>query len=116
MSETKRPVNVHKAYHAHVYFGDSTKAIARKLYEQISQTFNLQVGTFIKKPIGPHPCWSYQIIFGQKDFDNFIPWLDENREDLTVLVHGLTGDNYKDHTDFAYWLGKEEILNLAMFK
>ena len=116
MDTTKRPVNLHKAYHAHIYFSGDTKNIARTLYELISEKFNLQIGSFIEKPVGPHPLWSYQVIFGKKDFDVFIPWLDKNRNDLTVLVHALTGDNLKDHTDFAYWLGQEVELNLGIFK
>ena len=30
MKKTKRPVNTHKAYHAHIYFDDATKDTARK--------------------------------------------------------------------------------------
>lgn len=116
MRATKRPINLHKAYHAHVYFDDTTKTGARKLCDKVSEKFNLKVGNFLEKPIGPHPCGSCQIIFGTKDFEIFIPWLDENRKDLTVLVHGITGDNLKDHTDFAYWLGQAVDLNLAIFK
>lgn len=32
-----------------------------------------------------------------------ISWLDASRADLTVLVHALTGDDLKDHTELAYW-------------
>ena len=115
MDTTKRPINSHKAYHAHIYFSGKTKVIARRLYDLIAEKFNLQIGSFIEKAVGPHPCWSYQVIFGQKDFDSFISWLDENREELTVLVHALTGNNMKDHTDYAYWLGQEVELNLGVF-
>ena len=115
MNVTKRPVNKHKAYHAHVYFSSETKAVAKRLYDLIAENFNLQLGTLVERPVGPHPCWSYQILFGQEDFDAFIPWLDENREGLTVLVHGQTGNNIKDHTEYAYWLGEAAELNLGVF-
>ena len=115
MNTTKRPVNTHKAYHAHVYFSDKTKVIATVLYDLISEKFDLKIGTLVERPVGPHPCWSYQVLFGEEDFDAFIPWLDENREGLTVLVHGQTGNNIKDHTDYAYWLGQEVELNLSVF-
>jgi len=59
--------------------------------------------------------WSCQIAFGKKHFDSLIPWLDENREGLTVLIHGLTGNDLKDHTDFAYWLGPARSLKLEAF-
>ena len=116
MNETKRPVSIHKAYHAHVYFDDATKVHARRLCDEISEQFNLKVGRFHEKPIGPHPGGSCQILFGKKDFQSFIPWLEENREDLTIFVHGLTGNDLKDHTDYAYWLGQEVEINLSLFE
>ena len=115
MKEIKRPVNFHKAYHAHVYIDDTTKDDARKLCDEVGEKYHLKVGRFHEKLVGPHPRWSCQIAFGMKDFETFIPWLDENRKELTIFVHGLTGDDLKDHTDFAYWLGQEVELNLGIF-
>ena len=109
------PINHHKAYHAHVYFDASTQTHARQLCEEAGNRFGLKVGRFHEKPIGPHPLWSCQITFGKKHFDKLIPWLDTNRKGLTVLVHALTGDDYKDHTDYAYWLGESVKLNLEIF-
>lgn len=116
MKQTKRPVNLHKVYHAHVYFDDKTAVYARELCNSVDQNFGLKVGRFHEKLVGPHPRWSCQITFGKKDFEAFIPWLDESRQELTVFVHALTGDDLKDHTDFAYWLGQEVELNLDIFR
>ena len=116
MAKTKRPINSHKAYHAHIYFDEAKKSIARKLCNASAQQFGLSVGRFHETLVGPHPCWSCQITFGTKDFEQFIPWLEERRENLTVLVHALTGNDYLDHTEFAYWLGQPVALNLSMFK
>ncbi|MFT6386693.1 MAG: DOPA 4,5-dioxygenase [Cellvibrionaceae bacterium] len=63
--------------------------------------------------VGPHPCWSCQITFGTNDFDILIPWLHTNRQNLTIFVHTLTGDDVKDHTELAYWLGDVVELNLG---
>lgn len=115
MQDAKRPVNKHRAYHAHVYFDQQTVSFASALCEQIGEQFGLKIGRVHRQPVGPHPCWSCQIIFGCKDFDAFIPWLEEKRNGLTVFVHGLSGDDLKDHTDYAYWLGNSVALNLAMF-
>lgn len=116
MTEIQRPINLHKAYHAHVYFDEDSKLIAKKLCEGSGEKFGLTVGRFHEKLVGPHPCWSCQITFGTKDFEVFIAWLEENRESLTVLVHACTGDDLKDHTEFAYWLGQPVKLNLAFFE
>ena len=63
--------------------------------------FKLKVGLVHQKAIGPHPKWSYQITFSFNHFEQFIPWLEKNRQGLSVLVHALTGDNLKDHTEYA---------------
>ena len=114
--EVKRPVNSHKAYHAHVYFNEQSKIVAKTLCRDAGEKFGLKVGRFHEKLIGPHPRWSCQITFSTRDFDRFIPWLEQQRQSLTVLVHALTGNDLQDHTEFAYWLGHPIELNLDMFK
>lgn len=116
MHKTQRPINSHKAYHAHIYFDEATKVLAKQLCDITAEKFQLKVGRFHEKLIGPHPCWSCQVTFGAKDFDDYIPWLEANRENLTIFIHALTGDHFKDHTEFAYWLGQEVALNLDFFK
>lgn len=116
MSDVKRPINIHEDYHAHVYFDSDSKDTARSLCDRVAKQFELNIGRFHERTVGPHPMWSCQITFSAKNFDDFIPWLDANREDLTIFVHGLTGDDLKDHTDYAYWLGQSVALNLGMFE
>ena len=115
MSAPRRPVNNHKGYHAHVYFERETLEFASSLCKQAGELFSLKVGRVHQKPIGPHPKWSCQITFSGNDFDEFIPWIDDNRNGLTIFVHSLTGDDLKDHTDYAYWLGDSVELKLSVF-
>lgn len=115
MKQTKRPVNIHQAYHAHVYFNETTKSYAKLLCNTVSEKFNLKVGRFHEKLVGPHPQWSCQISFNHDDFDTLIPWLDEHKQELTIFVHGLTGNDLNDHTNYAYWLGEEDKLNISQF-
>ena len=115
MSESRRPLNDHENYHAHVYYDQETLENASSLCEQAAELFGLEVGRVHQKPIGPHPRWSCQISFTAKHFDEFVAWIDEHRNGLTVLVHPLTGDDLKDHTDHAYWLGKSVELKLSVF-
>ena len=112
----RRPVNTLPAYHAHVYFGPGTVEQARALCEEAGQRFKVAVGRVHEKTVGPHPQWSCQLAFSARQFDELIPWLDEHRNGLDVLVHGLSGDELKDHTEFAYWLGNEHTLDLSMFR
>jgi aromatic ring-cleaving dioxygenase len=39
-----------------------------------------------------------------------------NRDGLTVLLHPETGDDYRDHTAHAAWLGGALKLRLQAFK
>ncbi|MBM7457122.1 DOPA 4,5-dioxygenase [Oceanisphaera litoralis] len=115
MKETKRPVNSHESYHAHVYFEQATLSFATSLCEQAGEKFGLKVGRIHQRPVGPHPKWSCQITFGAEHFDEFVPWLEANRQGLTILIHALTGDNLKDHTIYAYWLGEGAELDVSIF-
>lgn len=99
-------------YHAHVYFDQATVEQARALRERIGEEFDYKVGRFHEKPVGPHPCWSYQIVFEAGEFATFVPWLALNRKGLTVFVHGLTGDDIYDHTELVFWLGESVELDL----
>lgn len=116
MSTTKFPINNHDDYHAHVYFDEQTLNFASDLCKTAGNLFGIKVGRIHQKAIGPHPKWSCQIKFSSNHFDPFIVWLENNRGSLTVLIHGVTGDDYQDHTEYAYWLGKEVKLNLSMFQ
>ncbi len=116
MDKSAYPINVHKHYHAHLYFDQETIDFATELCQRAGALFMLQVGRVHQKPIGPHPQWSCQITFSSDDFEAFIPWLEAQRHRLSVLVHGLTGDNLQDHTEHAYWLGDEVELNLELFR
>lgn len=113
---TKRPENIYPEYHAHVYFDKNTVEHASQLCSQAGQLFQVLVGRVHKKPVGPHPEWSCQLAFNSAQFDDLIPWLDANRTNLTVLVHGLTGNDLADHTLHASWLGDPATLDISIFQ
>ena len=115
MSEIQRPINIHKAYHAHVYFDAETLSFATSFCLQAGELFGVKIGRIHEKLVGPHSKWSCQILFGKKEFEKLIPWLDENRQGLSILVHAQTGHDLQDHTDHAYWLGDALDLNLSVF-
>ncbi len=112
---TKRPMNSYDRYHAHVYFNESSVEQATQLCQQAGELFGVQVGRVHQKQVGPHPRWSCQLSFDKTQFDELIPWLEDNRNTLTILVHGLTGHDLADHTDHAAWLGEAVPLNLSVF-
>jgi DOPA 4,5-dioxygenase len=94
-------------YHAHVYYDAETRERAARLRQAIEARFNVCMGRWHDRPIGPHPCSSYQVKFAPDLFGAFIPWLALNRDGLAVLIHPRTGDDMTDHTDFAMWMGEK---------
>ncbi|VAW85828.1 DOPA 4,5-dioxygenase [hydrothermal vent metagenome] len=102
-------------YHAHVYFSAETLEQAQALCESATALFDVEMGRMHQKPVGPHPCWSCQLAFSPKIFSELVPWLALHRDGLTVLVHPQSGDDLRDHRDYAMWMGKVEVLDLSHF-
>lgn len=104
------------SYHAHVYYDAGSKPEAELLRAQIEGRFDVRLGRWHDRPVGPHPEWSYQIAFAPEVFAELLPWLALNRGSLTVFVHPETGDVVPDHRDHAIWLGDKAELNLEALK
>ncbi|MDJ0702837.1 MAG: DOPA 4,5-dioxygenase family protein [Leptolyngbyaceae cyanobacterium MO_188.B28] len=99
-------------FHAHVYFDQATQSQATQLCQEAGRQFDLTVGRIHAKPVGPHPHWSCQLAFAPSMFGEVIPWLALNRQGLVIFIHPQTGDDLKDHTDHAIWMGEVVPLNL----
>ena len=104
------------AFHAHLYYDAGSLDKATRIADKAGELFDLVVGRKHEKAVGPHPMWSCQLAFKKIEFGNVIPWLSENREGLTVFIHGCSGDDVKDHTDYAIWMGSIEPLKLDIFR
>ena len=102
-------------YHAHVYFDESTIDLAKALCKEAGKRFDVVVGRMHHRPIGPHPSWSCQLAFDRSQHTDLLTWLALNRNSLTILIHPLTGNDLKDHTDYASWMGELQELNLKVF-
>jgi DOPA 4,5-dioxygenase len=91
-------------YHAHVYFDTASEPAAVTLREGL-EAFDVTLGRWHHKPVGPHPEWSYQVAFAPDQFAELVPFLALNRGPLSVLVHPMTDDAMADHFDHAISLG-----------
>ncbi len=116
MPQPRRPENLYQTYHAHIYYDVHTLAMATQLCQTAGPALGVKVGRIHQKLVGPHPMWSCQLIFNRQQFDNVINWLQTHRGNLSVLVHGVTGDDMADHTHHASWLGAAHTLNLTIFR
>jgi DOPA 4,5-dioxygenase len=99
-------------FHAHIYYTPETRAAAERIRESLGANFTVQIGRWHDKPIGPHPQSMYQVAFAVEEFPRLVPWLMLNRENLSVLIHPLSGNDYDDHAYYASWLGPQLQLNL----
>ena len=111
----KNPSSI-TGYHAHVYVDADTREEARAIREAVEARFEMRMGRWHEKPVGPHPCWSYQIAFTPELFPEIVPWLALNRRGLSVFVHPESGDDLADHRDHDIWLGKSWDLDLSIFR
>jgi DOPA 4,5-dioxygenase len=105
-------------YHAHVYYHPRrTRGRAERLRERVTAEFpQARLGRWHDELVGPHSQSMYQIAFPAGMLASFLPWLMLNRDGLTVLLHPETGDDYRDHTAHAAWLGAVLKLRLEAFK
>jgi aromatic ring-cleaving dioxygenase len=105
-------------YHAHVYYDPrKTRGLAERLRERVAAEFpQARLGRWHDELVGPHSRSMYQIAFPSGLLASFLPWLMLNRGALTVLLHPETGDDYRDHTAHAAWLGGALKLRLEAFK
>jgi aromatic ring-cleaving dioxygenase len=80
----------------------------------------LRIYRFWDRPIGPHPVAMFEVnLFTPAQFGAFIPWLVINRGPLSALVHPNTdgeGEDKRNHTQRATWLGERLPLDLSLFK
>lgn len=104
------------AWHAHVYFDATSIDQARALCDAAEAQFSLNRGRTHEKNVGPHPMWSCQLAFHQRDFAGIVPWLAQHRDGLTIFIHGCTGDDYVDHTAHTIWMGSMPTLDLSIFR
>lgn len=105
-----------QGYHAHVYFDAQTLEQAQALCEAATAKFGLQMGRVHQRPVGPHPDWSCQLAFEHAQLADVTLWLALNRNGLVVFMHPLTGNELRDHSEHAIWMGAVRPLNLSIFR
>jgi aromatic ring-cleaving dioxygenase len=104
-----------QGFHAHIYFDPDEIERARGFASEAHSRFAVSVGHFHTAPVGPHPRGSCQLSLRPEQFGAFALWATEARGDLTLFVHGLSGDDRADHSRYVIWFGPSEPLDLTIF-
>lgn len=99
-------------YHAHVYFSSQSETLAGEFRDCLASRFDVTLGRWHHKPIGPHPSAMYLVAFAPSELAELLPWLMLNRRGLVILVHPETGDDVADHTEHALWMGGPLALDI----
>ncbi|KAF1820465.1 uncharacterized protein K489DRAFT_411724 [Dissoconium aciculare CBS 342.82] len=97
-------------FDVHIYFLQTDaveKKYAEELHERVRREFpELRVYQVWDRPIGPHPVGMFEVnLFTPAQFGAFVAWLVIHRGPLSALIHPNTGDDMRDHTQLATWMG-----------
>lgn len=112
------PKNFPREFDAHIYFDESNRAAVQALYQKMKNHFDQKavfIGEMIDHPIGPHPHAMFEANFSKDYFADVVLWLMKEHQEISILVHRLTGNDYVDHTNEALWIGPVLQLNLSIF-
>lgn len=108
-----------REFDVHVYYYDErTRELARELRERALLDFGkapVFVGLLLDRKVGPHPQPMFEINFPERLLGEVILWLLKHRAGLDVLVHRVTDDDYRDHSEGAIWLGKAVPIDFSKF-
>ena len=101
-------------YHAHVYWQNEDQRRKALSLRQPLADLGCSLGTMWDKPIGPHPYAMYQVNYNSKNAVEVEQMLAEAK--LDVLLHEDTGDDVRDHTAGARWLGNKLKLDIEWLR
>ncbi|KAK9797388.1 hypothetical protein WJX73_000532 [Symbiochloris irregularis] len=113
-----RPDAAVYVYHAHVHFSldgeepfETASAFKERLQERFPSSEHYFFGRTHRKPVGPHPVGSYELVFTRPDYADVVNFLTFNRpSSLSIFIHPHTFQSLEDHMDRALWLGKPNEL------
>jgi aromatic ring-cleaving dioxygenase len=112
------PKKFRRDFDAHIYYTGETRTNALALRELAFQEFAefpLFISELTDHPIGPHPTPTFELCFSRELFSEVFLWLLHRRGNLSVLVHEVTGNDHKDHSSGAVWLGERIALDQSQF-
>ncbi|MCM0606082.1 MAG: hypothetical protein KA715_08330 [Xanthomonadaceae bacterium] len=105
-----------KHYHAHVYFTPDQLAQSRDFAQTLADLVpGLQFAGIARRPVGPHPLPMIEFHLTVDEIEPLKAALSKLPEVKSTLIHEDTGDDYKDHSEGAEWVGEKLELDFDFF-
>lgn len=101
-------------YHAHIYWENEAQRFEALHLREPLRELGCKVGSIHEEPIGPHPLAMYQVNYSStiaKAVEGLL-----YKAKLHILLHEDTGDDVRDHTEGARWIGRPLNLDIAWLK
>lgn len=104
--------------HAHIYYSPETREIADRFRQKIIAGFSdrTEISRLVDRPVGPHPIAMFEVDFRSEVARDLAPFLEREREGLSILIHPVSDEEVKDHTERAVWLGKRVELDIGFLE
>ena len=99
-------------FHAHIYWANDSERTLALSFRDTLEEMGCVLGSIHDQRVGPHDLPMYQAEYSSANKGTVEEYLQTNAESLSILLHEDTGDDFKDHTDGARWIGRKLFLNL----
>lgn len=105
-------------HHFHVYYNEDTKQAALDLYALLKDSYpDLHLGRMHDRAVGPHPMGSFEVDVPVTSYDHIYNFLQENHDNLTVMIHPVTGNDIEDHKEENIkWIGQPQEIDRSIFQ
>jgi len=108
-----------REYDAHIYFSAETLKSAQSLRQRMAAHFEgeeVLISEMKNSLVGPHPMPMFEANFGAGILSTVTEWLRSERGCHSVLIHPVTGDDFRDHSEaVTLWLGERVSLDFSKF-
>lgn len=115
-------VDVMNAFHFHTYFWQQNQVSVedvRDLRQLIQKEIeaggltNCSLNHLNMQPIGPHPIGSFETCCNVTSLHLAVSFFMRQHGKFSVLLHPLTRQEVRDHTEHAFWMGMPLPLDLS---
>lgn len=106
-----------KKFHAHIYFNALTRENALTLSSKVlSQGYSgVKIIKIYDHKAGPHHLPMVEMHFTEKVKDQMLSFLQSHHENLSILIHEDSGDDFKDHLN-PQWVGEVLPIDFDFFQ